>query len=393
MPRALTDWLAGYLDFTKDHESPEKIHLWTGFTILSAALRRQIYMDRGFYKLYPNLFVLIVAESAKLRKSVAMDIGISLLKTAVPDVFIMQGRMTPEGLVKNLNRATVITVSRATKIRQDSHVLIHADELATLFGYDRASASRMAVLLTELYASKDYYPHTTSKEGVVDIYNSYPTLLSATDPHNLKVLPEDAVAGLIGRLVIITAARRRKPVAWPEPSEESKLIREKLIEDLKQISSLHGVIVPTPDARKFFTNWYEKQSEVSLGDPRSDAFHERCHDTALKLAMLISLSRNDSLIVDVEHMAGGVAIIEKQLPEISRILSWAGSTTHSQYRARFIDLLRRNKGVNTRKVMIRAMGISIVDFDAIESALLQEGSIDRRTLSGEIYYQLIDDTA
>ena len=59
--RQLDDWLDSYLDFTTGNESPEKLHLWTALALLSAAVKRQIWMDRGFYKLYTNIYVLMVA--------------------------------------------------------------------------------------------------------------------------------------------------------------------------------------------------------------------------------------------------------------------------------------------------------------------------------------------
>lgn len=141
--RKLGDWLESYLVYTEKQESPEKLHFWIGLSALSAALKRQVWMNRGYYKLYPNTYVLLVAESAMLRKSTAMDIGIKLVRDAVPDIHYISGSMTPEGLMKHMNRIKVGTGENGKPIvRYDSHILIHADELAELFGFDRQRASR-----------------------------------------------------------------------------------------------------------------------------------------------------------------------------------------------------------------------------------------------------------
>ena len=101
--RKLEDWLSSYLIYTEKQESPEKLHFWVGLSVLSAALKRQVWIDKGYYKLYSNIYVLLVAESAMLRKSTAMDIGVKLVRDSVPDLYYISGSMTPEGLLKHMN--------------------------------------------------------------------------------------------------------------------------------------------------------------------------------------------------------------------------------------------------------------------------------------------------
>ena len=73
------NFLQLYLNYTRAQESPELFHLWTGTTILAAALGRKCWINRGYYRLYPNLFCILVAGSAKCRKSTAVNIGVRLL--------------------------------------------------------------------------------------------------------------------------------------------------------------------------------------------------------------------------------------------------------------------------------------------------------------------------
>jgi hypothetical protein len=392
--RVLSDWLQGYLEYTQEQESPEKLHLWTAFTVLSAALRRQVWMSRGHYKLYPNIYVLIVAESARIRKSTAMDIGMKLIQEALNgDVFYMKGKMTPEGLTSHLNRQSVIVdeETKQPKYRADSHILIHADELATLFGYEKTTASRMAILLTEIYGCPDEYPFLTKGEGLKKLFNNYPTIIAATDPRNLKVLPEEAVGGLIGRMIFISARDKRKTIAWPEPTTRELALREALKCDLEAISKLKGMMTPEEDAKALFKEWYEAMSKIELSDPRLDAFHERCHDTSLKLAMLISVSRSDSLTVTREHLAGAIAIIEKQLPEFSKVVNWASSSEYSQNRARLIDLIKRNGGVLSRRAAMRALTLNIEEIELLENSLTAEDILKTIATGKELLYKLTED--
>src|SRR6266436_9614945 len=108
-PRKLENWLESYLKYTSKQESPEKLHFWTGLSVLSSALKRQVWMDLSFFKLYPNIYVLLVAESAKSRKSISMDTGVNLIRDAVPDLYYISGSLTPEGLLKHMNRVKVVS--------------------------------------------------------------------------------------------------------------------------------------------------------------------------------------------------------------------------------------------------------------------------------------------
>ena len=391
--RALPDWLQGYLQYTENHEAPEKIHLWVGLSILSTALRRQVFMDRGIYALYPNLYVVFVAESAEVRKSIAIDMGLPLLEDAIPDIEILGGRMTPEGIVKHLNR-TKLTVNPTDPshpfIKQESHILIHGDELATLFGYDKNTASRMTILLTQAYGSQKSYKHTTKSDAQIILHNLYITLLAATDPRNLKVLPEDAIGGLIGRTIFVTSRERRRPIAWPQKPSAS--LHDSLVVDLARIGALSGMVNVTQEAKDFFEAWYIKFSDTKVEDPRLGAFHKRAHDTALKIAMLLSVSESNDLIVHARHVVGGIAFIEKQLPEFARIANWSNTSIFAQNRARFLDVLKRGGGLATKKLVLRTLAVNMEDLHAIENALVHEGAIFVHVIHGqETIYKLTPD--
>ena len=387
--RKLDDWLESYLVYTQKQESPEKLHFWVGLSVLSAALKRQVWIDKGYYKLYSNIYVLLVAESAMLRKSTAMDIGVKLVRDAVPDLYYISGSMTPEGLLKHMNRVKVISNKTGKPhIQYDSHVLIHADELAELFGFDRQRASRFTILLTKIYGAQTEHTHTLATEGQLLLRNLYPTLLAGTDPRNLKVLPEEAVAGLIGRLVFVTASEKRKPIAWPHPSDDDDALYELLKYDLHTISQLRGEVSITLDAHARFEDWYVHHAETKEEDSRLDAFRERCHDTALKLAILLSISHDDTLTLTDKHMEKGIEYIEKQIPEFGRVANWAVSSTYAQGRARFIDILRRQGGVGMRKQMLKVMAIPLEEINILEASLEQEGTLTLRVSGKNVFYKL-----
>src|SRR5437867_8440908 len=103
-------WLDTYMEYTLDQESPDAFHLWTATTVLAAAMGRKCYINKGYYKLYPNLFVVLVAGAAKLRKSTAINLGIITpdeieLFEHVPNTLIINGKITPEKFIQELSDA------------------------------------------------------------------------------------------------------------------------------------------------------------------------------------------------------------------------------------------------------------------------------------------------
>src|SRR5213080_4652355 len=90
-----------YMAYTNAQESPELFHLWVGTTILASALGRKCFINRGYYRLFPNLFTILVAGSAKCRKSTAINLGVRLLD-GIDTTKIVSGKITPEKFIHEI---------------------------------------------------------------------------------------------------------------------------------------------------------------------------------------------------------------------------------------------------------------------------------------------------
>lgn len=378
MPRLLDDWLSSYLEYTDDTESPEKFHLWTGLTMLSAAMKRQVWLRVHRSTIYPNIYVILVAESGKQRKSAAVDFGIDIIQAGVKDLLMIPDATTAEGIVKYVHKHTLIG-PKTNRLNVDGHLLIYADELATLFSHDKNRASRMATLLTRCYMCPPIYSHNTATEDMIHMTNPYITLIAATAPENLKVIPEDAaVGGLLGRLIIVSAKNKRHVKSmWSEEDGKVQQLRSALVNDIKHISQLTGSLTATPDAKFLFDKWYDRLQQKDVEDKRIDGFLSRCHDTAVKIAMLLSLSVSDNKVVEEKHMAGGIAFIEEQLPEIKRTINWTGQSVYEVSRNKVIDIVRRKGGLIKRTELIKVAGLRIDEFEAMILTLQAENTLTK----------------
>lgn len=379
--RLLQDWVSGYLQYTERQESPESLHMWTGMAMISAAIRRNLWIEHEYYTIYPNLYVIIVAESARVRKSTAMNLGRDILLDAIPDIVIMRDSMTSQGLIHSLNHKIKFTENGVEKEELRSNVIIHADEIANLFSYDVQRAKQMVIYLTRTYESPAVYDHTTARDRTVRLFNNYPVLIGGSDPVNLKTMPEEAIGGLTGRLIfVLETERRHNNPGWKRDDAEAtrrKLLREYLIHDLQRIARLRGEIKASKEAMDYYDDWYRDLSGKDTKDPDTDAFYNRCHTTALKLAIVKTVSESDSMDLNIAHIKWGIVLVEAQLPLFKRVRMWKGHTHFEQNRAKLLQYLQSQpRGLGTRRKALDHLGISANDFDQLLLTLIQAGKVE-----------------
>ena len=106
-------FIESYMAYTSGQESPTDFHYWTAVSTLSSAVGRNVWLDRGYYKLYPNHYVILVAGSALSRKSSAINIGIRILRKALERfkesgidagaLSVLSAKMTPEALCRAMS--------------------------------------------------------------------------------------------------------------------------------------------------------------------------------------------------------------------------------------------------------------------------------------------------
>lgn len=377
--RLLQDWLQGYLEFTDELESPESFHLWTALGTVSAALRRRVYLEMVYGTIYPNLYMIMVAASAELRKSTAANFGRNLLMDALTDINVMQDSMTSQGLVKSLNQKRSVVDNGVVVEKLQSDVAIYADEVANLFSYDKIRASTMTIFLTRTYECPNTYEHTTSRDNKIRLFNLYPVLVGCTDPKNLRTIPSEAADGLVGRMLWIIEHKRR--TANPGFRRDSvraarnRLLREALMHDLRRISALSGEMTVEEDAMNFYEEWYMRLAAKEDIDQDSKAFYHRCHSTVLRLSMILSITKSEKLIVTQQDMKGAIALIEQQLPANQRINIWKGNSDFEVKRAKYISYLASEKGITTRAKLLKHMGVPADEFDKLTYTFIQDGTV------------------
>ena len=381
--RKLDNWLTSYKDYIIKHESPDIFHFWVAVQMIATALGRGVWINRGAYIVYPNQYVILVAKSGSCRKSVAMEIGLDLIDE-VENTHILHERMTVEGLMDRLQRVLVLPNGRVVP---DGSLLIHADELSNLFG--KASyISDLLSFLTAAYTSKAKLDFLTRSRSLTSVRNPCIGLLAGTTPDSMsEIFPSlTLVSGLIGRILLIVGERGER-VSKPKLK---KSLRSVLIHDLIRISKLYGEMTITKETEAAFDNWYNAfPKDVSA---ELSTFYERKHDHVWKMAIIMSISESDEMIITHDHFLSAIQAVELVESRMGEVLTYIGATSQSSV-ADFVFSFIKAKhpeplshSILLRKSYRRLQGLN--EFKDIIDALVEQNQIVQAASRHGIYYSL-----
>lgn len=322
--REFDNWLKAYLDANKSSETPFEMLYWCGISALAGALQRKVWLDQGRYTLYPNFFIILVADAGVIQKSTTINSAMGLLRK-VPTVAFAPDASTWEGFIKYMEDShqadgefTIESVNTKT-----SAVTICASELSTFLD---PTNKYMLSALTKLWDCEDTFIKLTKFSGEEHIEKPCLNLIGGTTPAWMRDSFDrwSREGGFVSRTVFIFADKKRQLVAFPKKKDAR--IEERLVNDLNLITTLKGEFVVDPKVYELGEIWYKEHND-KVGKPGyvdSSGFKDRKQTHILKLAMVLAISRGDELRITVEDWAEALVQIdsaEKDFPKAFATLS------------------------------------------------------------------------
>ncbi|MGC1582890.1 MAG: hypothetical protein WA766_15490, partial [Candidatus Acidiferrales bacterium] len=246
-------------------ESPAAYHFWSIATAIAASLKRHVWIDRGTFKLKPNLFTVLVGRPG-IGKGTAINPVCALLREA-STANILADRQTMEYILETMSKgfpSQAISTSGGVQFGVDSSVLISAAELSVFI-----SASQLTLpALNELWEAKDgTFDYGTRTKGAWKIKDACTSLLGgSTASWLIDCLPKNAVGGGFTRRVNFVFARdRAQVIPWPTVNHTD--IKAKLVNDLQHVNyNLHGEVKFTIKSAKLFTEFYNSITPLEFED-------------------------------------------------------------------------------------------------------------------------------
>jgi hypothetical protein len=364
-------WLIEYEKYCQGHEIPSLYHLWTGISLIACCLKQNVYIDMGSFLIYPNLYIIIVDTPSSGKSHAINALGRHILKKSEqikPEdenrVYLFTERITNEALIQ--------AISKLWESKKENSIYIMAPEL-TFFTDQENSKSKKASNLSETlilcWDNTDLGNRTISRS--LDFTpNAQINILGGVTPECLRVSVNSRfiTSGMLSRMVFIRSDETIIPHPFPVVPEGRSLIEMKLAEDLNKIKKVKGKFKWEGEAQKKYIYTYQEEFHNQITEEKKKNV-KRFMVTVLKLAMVYSVARDDSMIITEEDFDRayitkkktdkGISVIEEsiymteygsKIDEVFKIIKESGKISHSDLLrkvAHKISLKDFNEGIKT----------------------------------------------
>lgn len=366
--RKLDDWLRGYAEFTQNSESPEVFHMWVALGTIAGAAQRKIRMHLAYFDVYTNMFLILVSPPGIGKKTTALRVGKNFLKRVEPQVNFATESSSAGALIQMMSKISNPTHQSMT---------IFSSELGTLLGTDPVT---MVDFLTDIYDCNPDWHKQTLARGKEAINHPWLNLLAGTTPQWLgEHLSKTAVeGGLVARCIYPFSDELKLENPLPKEDKAKKKIADELIHDLSIIATLEGEFELEPEAERFYSEWYmDKTRFPKLMDPRVAGYYGRKHIHVLKVAMALSLSYKNELVLNLEDIQRALVLLEATEPGMTRAFSAVGKNEHSTDLERILAQLRsRGRMAYGELIAANYHSINKRTLDEILEQLRQMGEIN-----------------
>lgn len=206
----------------------------------------------------------------------------------------------------------------------DATCFISAPELEDLLTMSDAMPS-----LKELWEAKDGpFEYGTRHKGLVKVAKPCPTMLAACTPSQIALLfPSKAVGGgFVRRCNFVYEGERTKWIPWPNEHNGTDPTKLGLTEDLKHISQIKGQFAFDPIARKMYEEYYNATGCDEFADEATTSYETSRPYHVLKLAMCLTLSRFDELVINFVDLAMAIKMVNQVCDGMKKVFRAVGDS-------------------------------------------------------------------
>lgn len=380
-------WLDDFLLATAEAESPRPFFYWSGLCALSAVVKRNVWVNRFYFKVYPNIYVMLVAQSGG-RKGLPIMLAQNLVKV-IDNTRIISGQNSIEGVISQLAQAYRSNNGLIT----DSCALLSSDEFSNLL-LDNPQA---LTILTQLYDGNfhESWKKSLKNSGVETLKEINLTLLGGSNEAllNETVREKDIEGGFIGRTMVIYERKRAlKNDLTEEP--EHPYNPENLVTYLREVSKVKGEFRYSDDGKRVFRDWYKAWEPEEMEDKTGTLVRLDTH--VLKIAMLLSLSRKLDLVLEKQDIEEAIEVCLDRVRKSSRVSKGKGKSEIADQTKIIIIALYDAPGKKLeRQDILRRYWMDIDKFalDRIVESLETAGIIRTLRENGKFYYVMDEEVA
>jgi len=383
LPRHYPNWLKAYCSFTSASEAPLDFHFWTGVSTLAAVLRKRVWKDEHSFKWTPNFYIVFVGPAGIVTKSTTLNIGYRLLAN-LPDlgsgnypIIFGPDSMTWHGLAKKFEAAyheipLQLASGDIIKVKQ-SALTCSVSELGTFL---RPEDKALMSFLTDIWDGKERpFDHATKDSGQIQINGGWLNIIGATTPFWMQsnFPPTMLQEGIGSRIVFVYGDKKRHLTAYPSRVVKSSDYydnEKRLTDDLAHISRLIGPYELTEDAYVWGEEWYKKHNStrsLHTASGRYSGYLARKQTHMHKLAMVLSASQRDKLLIEQSDLEQANAILEAAEHSMIQVFESVGTSRDSYNVGIIVEYVRAYKWITSEELY--RLVFNIMERDQYKAAI------------------------
>jgi predicted RNA-binding protein YlqC (UPF0109 family) len=365
------------------------MHYWCGIAAIAGALRRHVWLDMGYFRWFPNFYIILVAPPGVVSKSTTASIAMNLLRK-VPGVKFGPEVVTWQALSTSFAASTETFQINGNHYTQ-SALTIESSEFGNLV--DPSNREQIDFLVNLWDSKVGTFTKVTKGSGVDIIEDPFINLVACTTPAWIAGnFPEYVIGGgFTSRCLFIYAEEKERYVAYPAQHMPKELadIQKALIADLDLISKkLLGSFHMSDEVRSYGTNWYQEHwtsKPDELDDDRFSGYLSRKQTHVHKTAICIAASRRDALEITMEDFQDAVLMVSGLEKDMAKVFARIGRTATSIQAERFVRFVQKRGRVpySVAYQFIHSAFPSLKNFEDIVAGAAKAGYIRIEQPKGE----------
>src|SRR3990167_989144 len=376
------------VDQHKEYESPISFWYWSALASVSAVLKDNVFIDRYIYKLYPNIYVMLHADSG-IKKGPPISMARKLTKNLA---HCYVGRSSIQGILKDMGSTQTMP---GGKFLDKTKAFICSSELTSSIVDDKVALTILTDLYDRNYNEGDW--KSLLKMEFFSLVSPTITMLTGTNEAQGEefFLRKDIHGGYFARTFIIHETHRNKinslmykPDKLPDYNE--------FREYLTVLSKLHGEVIIEDDAKDYYDKWYHEFSEAvdahQIKYPTGTL--NRFGDSVLKVALVTALATRPELVIKEIDIINAIENCEKLIGNVRRTTMGRGKNAMANEMALvMIELCERTDHKISRKQLNKKYwaNASSEEWDKITDSLEASGAITKIMIGNELTYVMSDE--
>lgn len=407
----MNTYLVDYLHYATGNECPELFHVWGGYTSLSAAISRKVWLPFEDIAIFPNIYVMYVGDAGN-GKSWAMGKCKRLLAEAqtaeagFAGIHYSGSLETPPGMWRHMagnpksdppipSPVRFTTVWPDGKVRDCHAMTIIANEFINFISLDQQG---WVSSLNDIY-DEDKYHYRTKNMGEDDLLGPYIVLIGALTTEVSSDLQKARIisTGLARRTIFQYGQRLfNDPHAIPHFTVSQREAKERCVAYLRKLNSLkvNGCFSWSDEVKDWWRAWYNPHlAKVPTQNPAVRSWYASKSTQMLKLAMLTSLSEDTNLVLTIGHFEVAQHYLDRLEEDLPKIFGGVGRNELAGVAVKmleFVQYLPEPMSMSKFKGQFFNQCKPPHEFDQCVTHLCETGQLRRFTGMIEQLGQLID---